>query len=220
MADFVLWQSISDPFATRFDDSQGMLAFTIRDMGSNPNLIIRITREPQWSQQHPNIMGPSNSYLYFGPNNSPGQLMYGNGPVNHMHTALRQHREGSTSRYFTAQNTKHYKWRNSTTRMEVGYVLSHPQPTCPRLDQLDNPVPLIVHGRPNGYSDLGSEHEPVRPLLCPSHREGQRHRNHHRDRHITLAQPDGCCIRVVKGGFRVLDFWAGTFHFAFFYAIT
>ncbi|TFK96817.1 hypothetical protein BDV98DRAFT_586058 [Pterulicium gracile] len=116
--DFVLWQAIADPFASRFDDHEGNIAFTIREADRSSNVVLRISREQAWAEGHQNIMGPSNAFLYFGPNNSMGHIVYGSGPVNHMATALRQHREGSTSRYFTAQNAKHYKWRYSPTRME------------------------------------------------------------------------------------------------------
>lgn len=58
---------------------------------------MRLTREKPWTQQHPDIMGPSNSYLYFGPNRAPGYLVYGNSPPQSMANARRQKRE--TSKY-------------------------------------------------------------------------------------------------------------------------
>ena len=105
-----------------------------------PNLVIKLTREATWSQQHPSIMGPNNSYFYFGPDTSSGYIMYGNNPTSHLMThSIRQKREGSTyvqqthfppihpvtdvgpcrSRYFTSQNGKDYKWRVTPRRMEV-----------------------------------------------------------------------------------------------------
>lgn len=54
--------------------------FTLRlgQAGQTPNLVTRITRQAEWSQQHPGIMGPDNSFLYFGPETSIGFIMYGN----------------------------------------------------------------------------------------------------------------------------------------------
>lgn len=57
---------------------------------------MRLTREKPWTQQHPDIMGPSNSYLYFGPNRAPGYLVYGNSPSQSMTNARRQKREISS----------------------------------------------------------------------------------------------------------------------------
>ena len=57
---------------------------------------MRLTREKPWTQQHPDIMGPSNSYLYFGPNRAPGYLVYGNSPPQSMANARRQKKETSS----------------------------------------------------------------------------------------------------------------------------
>lgn len=101
---------------------------------------MRITREAPWAQLHTEVMGPSNSYLYFGPTRSPGYLVYGNSPHQSMSSARRQKRENSTyvqdsaligsaclttpnlplsSRYFVAQNGKEYKWKIATQGLEV-----------------------------------------------------------------------------------------------------
>ena len=61
-----------------------------------PNIIVRLTREAEWSQQHPDIMGPSNAYLYFGPSKTIGYLVYGNLPSQPMSESLRQKKETST----------------------------------------------------------------------------------------------------------------------------
>ncbi|KAF5358694.1 hypothetical protein D9758_007759 [Tetrapyrgos nigripes] len=92
----------------------------VRSLASqSPNLVIRLSRDGNWTQRIPGIMGPDNSYFYFGPEHSPGYIMYGNNlitlPMAHL---SRQQREGSTSRYFTAQSGKIYKWRISPQRME------------------------------------------------------------------------------------------------------
>ena len=42
-----------------------------------PNPVVRITREAEWAQQHPSIMGPDNSYLYLGPESTAGYIIYG-----------------------------------------------------------------------------------------------------------------------------------------------
>ncbi|KAG6917665.1 hypothetical protein DXG01_001640 [Tephrocybe rancida] len=92
----------------------------LKQAGFHPNAVFKLTREPAWSQQHPTIMGPGKSYFYFGPDNTPGYIIYGNNrntlPMPHF---IRQRREASTSRYFTSQNGKDYKWRISPSRMEL-----------------------------------------------------------------------------------------------------
>ncbi|KNZ72690.1 hypothetical protein J132_02123 [Termitomyces sp. J132] len=130
----VLLQYGDDPFNNTFDDLEGRRAFSMC-AGHLPNAVYRLTREPAWSQRHPSIMGPGKSYFYFGPEYAPGYIIYGNNrntlPMLHF---LRQHREGSTSRYFTSQAGKDYKWRISPSRMELFdsrtilavWELSHP----------------------------------------------------------------------------------------------
>ncbi|EPQ58887.1 hypothetical protein GLOTRDRAFT_125209 [Gloeophyllum trabeum ATCC 11539] len=115
---YVLLQYGEDPFENSFEDLEGHFAFSVSEFEQNPNLIMTLSREPEWAQLHPDIMGPSNSYLYFGPAKSPGYLVYGNGPTQPMLNSLRQKKDGSTSRYFTAQNGKDFKWRISQNRME------------------------------------------------------------------------------------------------------
>ncbi|RDB19983.1 hypothetical protein Hypma_013032 [Hypsizygus marmoreus] len=133
---YVLLQFGDDPFNNRFEDLEGRAAFTITAAGYNPNAVIRLTREAAWAQQHPSIMGPVNSYLYFGPENAPGYVVYGNNRNSiPMAYFLRQRREGSSSRYFTAQSGKDYKWRITPQRMELldgrttlaTWELSHPE---------------------------------------------------------------------------------------------
>ena len=60
------------------------------DVEQKPNLLVRLIREPQWSQQHPEIMGPTASFMYFGPGKSSGYLIYGNGPDQPMNSSVRQ----------------------------------------------------------------------------------------------------------------------------------
>ncbi|KAF5387946.1 hypothetical protein D9615_000782 [Tricholomella constricta] len=133
---YVLLQFGDDPFNNAFEDLEGRSAFTVTAAGYNPNTVIKLTREAEWSQQHPSIMGPVNSYFYFGPENAPGYIIYGNNrntiPMPYF---IRQRRDGSTSRYFTSQSGKDYKWRIAPTRMELldgrtslaVWELSHPE---------------------------------------------------------------------------------------------
>ena len=44
----------------------------------DPNPVVRLIREGDWSQQHPTIMGPDNSYFYLGPESTAGYIVYGN----------------------------------------------------------------------------------------------------------------------------------------------
>lgn len=60
-----------------------------------PNLIVKLTREEDWTKQHSDIMGPDNSYLYFGPSRSQGYLVYGNGEPKSMAEARTQKKEAS-----------------------------------------------------------------------------------------------------------------------------
>ncbi|RDX55320.1 hypothetical protein OH76DRAFT_1396706 [Lentinus brumalis] len=116
---YVLLQFSSDPWNARFEDLENRLAFTVTMVDENPNLIMKVSREAPWAQQHPEIMGPSNSYFYFGPNRSPGHFIYGNSTYHTMAQARNRKKENSSSRYFFAQNCKEYKWRiHSPQRLE------------------------------------------------------------------------------------------------------
>ncbi|KAJ7672912.1 hypothetical protein B0H17DRAFT_1183272 [Mycena rosella] len=141
MADtYVLLQYGADALNARFRDLEGRAAFTVSPASHNPNLIVKLSREAVWSQHHPGTMGPDAAYFYFGPSvasyasvygagtptPSPGYIMYGNNrhsiPMGYMR---RQNREGSLSRYFTAQSGKEYKWKITPHRMEVCVFLSN-----------------------------------------------------------------------------------------------
>jgi hypothetical protein len=62
----------------------------------NPNLLVKLTRESQWAELYPEIMGPTASFLYFGPSQTPGYIVYGNGPSIHMTYSMRQKKDSST----------------------------------------------------------------------------------------------------------------------------
>ncbi|KAJ7153946.1 hypothetical protein C8R43DRAFT_1001553 [Mycena crocata] len=131
---YVLLQYGADAFNARFQDLEGRPAFTVSPASHNPNLIVKLSREAAWSQHHPGTMGPDAAYFYFGPSvpspssvygpgtptPSPGYIMYGNNrnsiPMSYMR---RQNREGSPSRYFTAQSGRDYKWKITPQRMEL-----------------------------------------------------------------------------------------------------
>jgi hypothetical protein len=115
---FVLLQFGSDPFSTKIEDLEGRAAFTIVQVEHTPNIVTRLTREAEWAQQHPDIMGPSNSFFYFGPSKAPGYLVYGNLPSQAMSDSMRQKKETSTSRYFKSQSGKECKWKPTPRRME------------------------------------------------------------------------------------------------------
>ncbi|KAF8165896.1 hypothetical protein B0H34DRAFT_648921 [Crassisporium funariophilum] len=117
---YTLLQYGDNPLSHRFIDHAGRPAFTIAQVAQNPNPVIRLTREAAWSQQHPSIMGPDNSFFYLGPESTAGFIVYGNNRTNiPMNFFLRPgRREGSVSRYFRAQSGKDYKWRIGSHRME------------------------------------------------------------------------------------------------------
>lgn len=107
----------SDPFSFRFEDLEGRPAFTVEQVYQNPS-VVKVTREAEWSQQHPDIMGPTSAFLYFGPANTRGYMVYGNGEQISMATHLRQKKEGSPSRYFSTRTGKELKWKVSPQKME------------------------------------------------------------------------------------------------------
>ncbi|GJE87503.1 hypothetical protein PsYK624_035860 [Phanerochaete sordida] len=119
MTSYSLLQYKSDPWATHFEDLEGRCAFTVIWVDENPNLVLKLIREAPWAQQHPDIMGPSASFFYFGPNRSPGFLVYGNSPTQPMGNSIKRgKKEGSPHRYFTTQNGKELKWAVSPNRLE------------------------------------------------------------------------------------------------------
>ncbi|KAJ8463938.1 hypothetical protein ONZ45_g17412 [Pleurotus djamor] len=136
---YILLQFGDNPCHCRFEDLESRAAFTIQQVffyrvsldsdiseclavqiPQDPNLVVRVRREDAWSQQHPAIMGPDRSFLYFGPGNTQGYLVYGNSASQPMANSLRQKRDSSQSKYFKPQNgSKEYKWKiNGPQRME------------------------------------------------------------------------------------------------------
>jgi len=91
---------------------------TFSQVGETPNIVTRLTREAAWAQQHLAIMGPSNSFFYFGPSKTPGYLVYGNLSHLSMLDSMQRKRESSTSRYFKSQSGKECKWKVTPWRME------------------------------------------------------------------------------------------------------
>lgn len=68
---------------------------TFGQVEERPNLVLKLIREPQWAQQHPDIMGPSSSFFYFGPSRTPGHFAYGNSQPQPMPSALRRKKDGN-----------------------------------------------------------------------------------------------------------------------------
>jgi len=117
---YVLLQYGEDPFCLQFEDPENRLAFVVEKVAKDPNLIVKLNRLDDWAQRYPDILGPRNSYFYFGPSLSPGQLAYGNTERIPMAFYLRRKKEASPSRYFNAQNGQELKWKIvSPTRMEL-----------------------------------------------------------------------------------------------------
>jgi len=56
---------------------------------------VQLRREAPWVQKHQGVMGPGAAFFYFGPEGTPGYLIYGNAPSQPMTTALR--RKGSSA---------------------------------------------------------------------------------------------------------------------------
>ncbi|KAG6334330.1 hypothetical protein ID866_4754 [Astraeus odoratus] len=114
---YALLQFGSDPRACRFEDLEERAAFTVATLHQNLP-VIKVAREAMWSQQHPDIMGPENAFLYLGPSDTRGYMAYGNSEQIPMANHLRQKREGSSSRHFTTRTGKELKWKVSPQRME------------------------------------------------------------------------------------------------------
>ncbi|KAF4601685.1 hypothetical protein EYR40_004884 [Pleurotus pulmonarius] len=116
---YVLLQFGEDPCNCRYEDLESRHAFTVQEVPHNPNIVVMLRREAAWSQQHPTIMGPDRSFLYFGPGQSQGHLAYGNSPLQPMANSIKQKRDSSNSRYFKSQNgSKEYKWKINPQRIE------------------------------------------------------------------------------------------------------
>jgi len=75
---YTLLQYGADFYALRFEDLESRHAFTVSMVDEDPNLILKLTREAPWAQRHPDVMGPSSSFFFFGPSRTPGYLAYGN----------------------------------------------------------------------------------------------------------------------------------------------
>jgi len=107
-------------FHHRWTDDANNLAFSVSEADNTPNLVVKLHREPKWAQLHPAVLGPERSYFFLGPHRTPGYICYGNNQTNHgmMEKFRKQKREGSSSRYFTTQSGRDYKWKISPTRME------------------------------------------------------------------------------------------------------
>ncbi|KIP10366.1 hypothetical protein PHLGIDRAFT_11315 [Phlebiopsis gigantea 11061_1 CR5-6] len=115
---YLLLQYGNDAWATRFEDLEGRLAFTISPVDERPNLVLKLAREAPWAQQHPDIMGPSSSFFYFGPSRSPGNMAYGNSATQAMVNSIRKPKEGSPLRYFVTPKGLEFKWKVAADRLE------------------------------------------------------------------------------------------------------
>ncbi|KAH6912412.1 hypothetical protein BKA70DRAFT_1370058 [Coprinopsis sp. MPI-PUGE-AT-0042] len=109
--DVVLRVYGDDPLAHRFADAEGTHAFSA---DRNPNTVVKISRDSAFTQKHLSIIGPDNSFLYLGPNNSGvGYALYGGNTTQFLMAHFRQpgKKEGSISKYWRALNGKDYKWK-------------------------------------------------------------------------------------------------------------
>jgi len=107
---YVLLQKGEDPFHTRFEDLDGLTAFTIQEVDRMPNTLVQLRREAPWTQKHRGVMGPGAAFFYFGPSCTPGHIIYGNAPSQPMATTLRRKRL-SASKYFTSRSGRLLKWK-------------------------------------------------------------------------------------------------------------
>ncbi|KAF5364264.1 hypothetical protein D9756_000102 [Leucocoprinus leucothites] len=119
-APLVLYQKGDNMFFHQWVDEAGSVAFSVTEASKSPNLVIKLHREPRWAQLHTSILGPEKSWFYLGPNQKPGYVCYGNNQTNlgMIEKFRKRKRDGSSSRYFTSQSGKEYKWKITQTRME------------------------------------------------------------------------------------------------------
>lgn len=107
---YVLLQKGEDPFHTRFEDLDGLTAFTVQEVDRMPNTFVQLRREAPWAQKHRGVMGPGAAFFYFGPDGMPGHIIYGNAPSQPMSTTLRRKRS-TASQYFTSRSGRLLKWK-------------------------------------------------------------------------------------------------------------
>ncbi|KAH9983571.1 hypothetical protein BJV74DRAFT_878899 [Russula compacta] len=107
---YVLMQKGEDPFHTRFEDLDGLTAFTIQEVDRLSNTIVQLRREEPWEKKHQNVMGPGAAFFYFGPSGAPGHIIYGNAPSQPMATTLRR-KGSSASQYFLSRSGRLLKWK-------------------------------------------------------------------------------------------------------------
>jgi hypothetical protein len=75
-----------------------ILVHSRRQAAKNPNTVVKISRDASFSHKHPSIIGPENSFLYLGPNNTGvGYANYGTNATQFLMTHFRQpgKKEGS-----------------------------------------------------------------------------------------------------------------------------
>ncbi|KAN0115968.1 hypothetical protein V8E52_006274 [Russula decolorans] len=107
---YVLLQKGEDPFHTRFEDLDGLTAFTVQEVDRMSNTLVQLRREAPWAQKHRGVMGPGAAFFYFGPDGVPGHIIYGNAPSQPMATTLRRKRS-TASQYFTSRSGRLLKWK-------------------------------------------------------------------------------------------------------------
>ncbi|KAF9528044.1 hypothetical protein CPB83DRAFT_855232 [Crepidotus variabilis] len=119
---WILYQYGDDSQKHRYLDQESKLAFTLQEFQQNedPNRVIRLVRDGEWSARYPSVMGPDRSYFFMGPENNLGYIVFGNGnihiPMGYMLRGGKK--EGSVSRYWRGQNGNQYKWKATNYRME------------------------------------------------------------------------------------------------------
>ncbi|KAF8513893.1 hypothetical protein JB92DRAFT_3116044 [Gautieria morchelliformis] len=104
-------------FAAR-PEGDPVAAFTFEIKHTVPTLTVQLTREMAWRSLYPELKGPDMCLIYFGPDHDMGRFAYGIIAEQYMSKFLRRPNANSSSIYFTAQNEREYKWKQTGDVLE------------------------------------------------------------------------------------------------------
>jgi hypothetical protein len=132
------------PLETTFVDEEGRPSFTMFVSPSplssstypicsssyrDPNLLIRVAREKEWSQQHASdVKGAASAFVYLDHVAQPVHIAFGNGERQPTAEWMRPARKDENVRAFTSQSIGQfggeYKWRaRSSDKFEVCHLV-------------------------------------------------------------------------------------------------
>ncbi|KZV93067.1 hypothetical protein EXIGLDRAFT_717606 [Exidia glandulosa HHB12029] len=128
----------------------GLLAFSFSNIFHNPD-ISRVRREDAWAGLKPDVSGPRDALLEWGPGQTLGSIAFGSRPRGTMASWINKKRDasrvGKVSRYFSIQGSE-YKWKIDSERWECVDSAGRSLAVWTRVQ--DNAMPnyhgkLVVH---------------------------------------------------------------------------